>query len=151
MPGNANPTLLPNEGTILSVTIATVPTPIGAILSVSPPGGEVTVVDKTALADTHKRKRPGLIPDSGEVSFRIQYDPNYSVHEYITGKINAPSLTNDVFKITYVDGMVVPAHDTFNGFFSKFEPADAEDESNLEADVTITIDGPVTRVLGAAS
>lgn len=151
----APPVVIPAEGTTLGwVEKPDTGTPVYAetaqILNVKPPGGTVASVGTSHLKSKHKTYRPGQIPDSGEVTFRVEIDPNNTSHQSIFGKIDTPGLKLLSFQITYNDGLLTPANDTFDGFFTKYEPDTLEDEKNLEADVTIQVSGPVVRTAGSA-
>lgn len=125
-------------------------TEIAQILSIKPPGGEVKKVPTTVLGATAQTSRPGKIPDAGEVTFRVQYDPSLTGHVTLADRVKTPLV--EWWMIEYVgDGLVTHAKDRFQGYVTKFEPneSESEDENNLEADLTIQITGSVNRVVGS--
>lgn len=124
-------------------------TEIAQILSIKPPGGEVKKVPTTVLGLAAQTSRPGKIPDAGEVSLRIQYDPSLAGHITLADRVKTPQV--EWWLVEYFgDGLTTHAKDHFQGYVTKFEPneAEAEDENNLEADLTIQITGSVNRVAG---
>jgi len=125
-------------------------TEIAQILSIKPPGGEVKKVPTTVLGATAQTPRPGKIPDSGEVTLRIQYDPSLAGHITLADRVKTPVV--EWWMVRYDgDGLTTPARDRFQGYVLNFSPneSEAEDENNLEADLTIQITGSVNRVAGS--
>lgn len=143
--------VLVTEGTILQMSISSVLTDIAQVLSIDPPEGKVNAVKKTSLVDTVQRFRAGKMPEGGELKFTIEFDPNNTGHKQLAGRIISPSSTNDDFKIKFVDGMAVPANLTFSGFVTGFKINTIEEENNLEAEVTVQVDGALDYNEGAAS
>lgn len=143
--------VIPAEGTTIAVESVTpgTYTTIGQVESITPPSTTVAEVPTTTLTSTRKQYRAGKIPDSGTLQFRIQYDPNDTVHQDLEDYLNAGTTKN--WQLTYVDGMVEPANEEFAGFITNFEKSALEDETNATADLTIRVTGVVTRNPGAAS
>lgn len=139
---------IPSEGTTLSFSEDGQDfTEVAEIVSCGIPGGTVPVVSKTKLTSNYQEKRPGLIPDLGQIAFRLQFDPNENVHQELRSFFLGSSILH--WKIEYNDGFDVPASDTFMGFMVEWAFDDAEDESNIEADVTIEITGGVSSSAGS--
>ena len=143
--------VIPAEGTTIAVESVTpgTYTTIGQVVSITPPSTTVAEVNQTTLASTRKAYRAGKIPDSGTLQFQIQYDPNDTVHQDLEDYLNAGTTKN--WKLVYVDGMVVAAHEIFAGFITEFTKSGLEDESDLVADLSIRVTGTVARTPGAAS
>src|SRR5438270_7227801 len=82
---------IPAENTVLSISDSalTTFTQIANILDVEPPGGVVASVSTTGLNSATKTSRPGKIPDSGSIAFRIAYNPNQATHPALT-RLTAP-------------------------------------------------------------
>jgi hypothetical protein len=139
---------IPAENTVLSISDSalTTFTQIANILDVEPPGGVVASVSTTGLNSATKTSRPGKIPDSGSIAFRIAYNPNQATHQTLTGLLAVPAIRK--FKVVYNDGDTTPANDQFLGYITEFKPDKAEDEKNIEADLTVVITGAVTRTPG---
>jgi len=139
---------IPNEGTALSISDdGSAWTAIAQVIRIKPPGGKVPEVEKTVLSDTMKRFRPGKIPEAGEVTFTLQRDPNLAGHQTIAALLATPAVK--YWKVEYVDGMSTKAKDVFQGFVTEADSNDAEDETNHEWDLTIRIDGAITRTAGS--
>lgn len=142
--------VIPAETTTIGISDDGVSyTTLAQVLSIDPPGGTVAEVETTHLNSTAKSFRPSLIPEVGEVAFRIEYDPNDAGHQELAELAAAPA--TKFWKITYPDGEDTPANDVFQGFLTEFDPDGMEVETNMEADVTIRVTGPVTRNPGTSA
>ena len=146
-----DPQVLPGEHTKLQWKVASTYVDVAQLLAVKFPGGAVESVSTTGLAAAAKTYRPGLIPEVGEVTFKINFDPNHTDHRSLASRVVTPAI--DDWKIIYVDGNTTPANDQFFGFITKFELNEVEGESsvNVEADITIQVTGIVTRTAGSGS
>lgn len=141
----------PAEGTTISIESSTpgTYTVIGQVESITPPSVTVGEVKKTTLSSTRQEYRAGKIPDSGTLQFRLQYDPDSTAQQDLEDLQEAGTTKN--WKIIYVDGMAVPAHEIFAGFITEFAKSALEDETNALADLTIRVTGTNARTAGAAS
>jgi hypothetical protein len=112
------------------------------------PNPTVGEVKKTNLASTVQEWRPGKIPDNGTIKFTVQYDPNDTTHQALYTVLYAGTTKN--WKLKYPDGNTTTAFETFAAFLTAIEKGDisAEDEGNVEADITLRITGAVTRTAG---
>jgi hypothetical protein len=139
----ASPSVRPGLGTSLKQGS----TAISQSVSIEGPNLSVGAADKTSLSDTRKRKRP-TIPDAGDVTLKVWL--------VLTGLWANPNTVP--WTITFMDGAADPTtHQptagstvTFNAFLTAFGVTGVEIESNLEADVTLTIDGDVTITAASA-
>lgn len=134
------------EGTTLSYSPddGTTWTVLAQVLSIQPPGFSRPSVSTKHLRSDYATKRPGKIPDFGQVQARIQYDPSDATHRTLYGM--AKDLTAYQWKVEYYDESgVQDGSDTFPGFVSELGPDQAEDEGNHETDVTIEVSGNVVR------
>lgn len=129
------------EGTLLGYGSAQAGpfTNIVQVVSVEPPGSEVPEVPSGDLSSTFKEKRPGRIPDMGEVPFRIRFDPNNVGHKLFRTDAETPGGADRWWQITYNDSFATKAKSVFKGWVKSFLPDTLEDESNLEADVVIVL------------
>lgn len=143
--------VIPAEGTTIAIESVTpgTYTTIGQVVSITPPSTTVAEVKQTTLTSTRQAYRAGKIPDSGTLQFQIQHSPNDTVHQDLEDYLDAGTTKN--WKLVYVDGMAVPAHEIFAGFIVSYEKSGLEDESDLVADLTIRVTGTVVRTPGAAS
>ncbi|OJW11214.1 MAG: hypothetical protein BGO49_11145 [Planctomycetales bacterium 71-10] len=127
--------------TILSVDKTggtTTYTEISLVLNIDGPSREVGSVETTHLRSPRKTYRPGL-PDGGEMSFEIEYDPADAEHIFLAGLADEPEVLS--WRITYP---LTPAkHHTFQGFLTAFEPSAGGPEENLTASVTVKVTGAV--------
>lgn len=129
------------EGTLLKVEISSTLTTVAQLVSMEYSGVEVVSVPTTVINTTGAKSfRPGTIPDSGELTFTLFYDPADTVHANILTNTKAPAVRN--WSVTYTD--TGGAVDTFAGFVTKFAPNGFEQESNVGASVTIKITGAIT-------
>lgn len=136
----------PAAGTTIAYsTDGSVYTILGQVLSIGHAGGgEVGSRDTTTLTSAVKTKAP-TIPDNGEVTFTLNFDPTDTGHQQLMTWKNSPPTTIPFWKVTFA---VTGTHTVvFNGFVSNFDGANAGSfEDNLAADVTITVTGGVTVV-----
>jgi len=146
------PTPRPAEGTTIELgdqagVVGTTYTDIGEVFSITPPGGTRASVNRTALTDLAKKFRGGQIPDYGEVSFSIYYDPNDPDHQNVASLFDSGETRN--FRVTYVTGNTSEdANDTFDAFITGITPGAAADEVDITWDLTLKITGAVTRNAG---
>lgn len=116
-------------------------TALGQLLSVKPPGIAVTDVKTTKRGDTAQKFRPGLIPDFGEVSFRLQYDP--ALHDDLTDLMAAPATRS--WKVIHKSSTgTTLATAAFQGHLKAWEPDEGEEESDYVVAGTIKVSGAVT-------
>jgi hypothetical protein len=138
--------VLPGEGTLLqieSVTPGTYTT-IGQRVSIGGPGISVEPVETTHLDSTWKAFRPSKVPDGGEVSMQLEYDPEDAVHIIILGHLTTPPTTLPNWRIVFNNGTGTRKHYQFAGFPTEWSPTGMEVEGNLLADVTIKVSGAIT-------
>ena len=125
----------PGKGTLLAHGISSVYTTVGQRVSLEGPEMEVGKADTTHLDSTNKTSRP-TIADPGEMSGKLWYDPQDTVHKLLFNLIGTPTNTEQ-FKLTFADAS--PTVWTFDAWLSKFKPTGMEVESNLEADFTLQL------------
>jgi hypothetical protein len=133
--------VIPASGTMLSVDkLGTGVTwvEVGQIESIEGPSNSVGSIEKTNLSSLRKEYRPGL-PDGGEVSLDVQFDPTDAEHVYLRGLADTPVVKS--WRVTYPCTPAVK--DTFDGFVTAFNPSAAGDEDNLMASVTIKVTGEI--------
>lgn len=143
------PLIIPREGTTIgySATSGGTYVTIGGIISIKKPGAKVNPVKTTQLSSTVQTFRPGLQPEVGEASFRIQYDPNQTDHIAFAGDLTTPVLR--WFKIIFPDSNVTTkAFQVFQGFITTWDEDEDSEEGNVEVEVTIQVTGVVTRTVG---
>lgn len=105
-------------------------------------GGEVGSRDTTTLANSAKTYSP-TIPDNGEPSFTINYDPTDTAHIQLHTWKNTPAAVNPLWKATWAATGTKTS--TFNGFVSNIDGPNAGGvDDNLEMTVTIKVSGTVT-------
>jgi hypothetical protein len=130
------------QGTVLSMTISTTLTAIAQVLEISGPEVTVGAKETTNLASTVKTYRAQL-PDSGKVTFSIQYDPASTTHTALTTAVNTfpQAAVNWKMLFNTVAGTDAAA---FSAFITKFAPKGMNTEDNLEADLELQVTGLVT-------
>lgn len=138
----------PGEGTLLQLQISTTYTNIGRVLSVGGPKPKVPSIDTTVLTSTRREKRPSQIPDSGQCTVRIQYDPNdATVHQLLLTQMEAGTVSS--WKVVYnTANTTTNANEVFSAFITDFTGNDKEVDTNVEADLTLEITGAITRTAG---
>ena len=116
-------------------------TTIAQVVEIGGPDWGVGTADTTNLATpiTGTTLRP-TIAKPGTITAKLQYDPNDSTQQILTGLMAAPAMA--VWKITLTD--VTPMHFSAQGVLTKFALTGLAVESNVEADIEIALSGPIT-------
>ena len=111
------------------------------IRSFNEPPESVEVLDKTHLASSYMTRRPGKVRNVGEMSLTINYDPD---SEPVIGVM-------EPIRITYPtpEGGSLGARREFMGFISNVEPGEVSNDTVVEATITVTVDGGLTRTPSA--
>lgn len=133
----------PAQGTIVAVDETGTGTysTVGLCTSFSHAGGgSVGERDTTVLTSTVRTSAP-TIPDNGEFSFSMLYDPTDAVHVALRGMKDTP----------VVGGMKVTFNDTGNttvtaaAWVKEFDGVNGDDvDASLTVDVTMRVTGAVT-------
>ena len=109
---------------------------VAAIGDINGPGVTQEAIDVTTHQSTWREYIAGL-PDGGEVSFQIKYDPADASHALLRGA--ASDSAKHQFKVAFQSGNTA----TFDGIVTSFAITAPVDEA-LVADMTVKITGPVT-------
>jgi hypothetical protein len=129
------------QGTILSATISTL-TAIAQVLDIDGPGVKVGTKSTVNLASTIQTFRAQL-PDPGELTFTIQYDPANTTHQFLTTAAMTWPQQPVVWSITF--NTTSGSHGaSFSAIVTDFKPKGMNEEDNLEADVTLKLTGTIT-------
>lgn len=139
------PTVWPALGTTLKVdkTGGTNPTTtVGQIVSIDGPSAEVGQVETTNLSSAQKTYRPTL-PDGGDVSFEVEYDPTDTGGSGAHGFLKTISQTPAVYTWQVSYPTTPPTTDTFLAFLTKLGRSAGGAEENLAGAVTLKITGPI--------
>lgn len=132
-------------GTTLKIG-GTAGTAVINVESIEGPEQTVEMLDMTAhdSGSSYREKRPSFI-DAGEVTLRIQWDPNDATHKNAAGGLRylLAQRTSSSFSITYPT--TPAASDVFTAYVTKFVPS-APFDDKLMADVTLDITGAPTLV-----
>lgn len=130
-------------GTTLKIG-GTAGTAVVNVESIEGPEQSVETIDMTAhdSASAYREIVPSFI-DAGEVTLRIQWDPNNATHKNAAGGLRylLAQRTSSVFAITYPSSPA--ASDVFTAYVTKFTPS-APFDDKLTADVTLTLTGAPT-------
>lgn len=132
---------LPGKGTLLQMGDGAAPeafTTIADRVTIGGPNMSVGSRDTTGLDDASKKYEP-TIPDGGDVSLTVFYNPNAPTHQNLTAKVIAPANVN--WKLVFNDGKTTPANYVFNGHITGFHPTGIEVEGSLQAEITIKLNG----------
>jgi predicted secreted protein len=127
-------------GTVLKIG-GTAGTAIVNVTSVEGPGLSTEMIDLTAHDSSggYREKAP-LFLDGGEVTLRLNWDPNAVTHKNATGGLLYAWAHKEstAFALTFPTSPVVTW--TFNAYVTAFAPA-APFDGKLEASVTLNING----------
>lgn len=113
-------------------------TAVGNITDISGPNGSLPTEDASNLDSAAVERIAGL-PDEGEVTFEINYDPDNANHTVLRNARRAG--TRLEFKITFADA--TPTTLLFFGFVTRFQPK-ASKGRIFTASLALAIDGTVT-------
>lgn len=133
----------PAAGTIVaySIDVGVTWVAVGQVVNVSHGGGgEVGERDGTVLASPNKVPRP-TIPDFGEFSFELNYDPTDTAHIQLKTWSKTPAAIDPEWKITWaVTGTKTT---TFSGFVKNFDGPNAGGvDETLMASLTVRVSSP---------
>lgn len=131
----------PGKGTTVGVDWAggTSFSTIAQVTSIKPPGVENPPVETTHLTSTW-RERIATIPDGGELTFTVEYDPADSGHQALLTNCALGTIGN--WKVTLTDAG--DAEVTHLGLLTKFEPQDLQVDNIFLYDATVQVTGAVT-------
>jgi hypothetical protein len=130
----------PGLGTVLQLKISMTYTPVSQRVSLDGPELAVGTANTTDLDGTVETYRP-TIPDSGELSGTLYYDPQEAstTHSTMFTAITAPSQTLNLWKLIFTDSVASTL--SFSGILTKFKPTGMTKDGNLSADFTIKVSG----------
>jgi hypothetical protein len=137
----ARDTTFLGTGTLLKVATVLVANRV----SIGGPTMAVPSIDKTTLDDTKRRFRPGL-PDAGELSLSVYYDPKAATHITLLSWWKTPGLKACVLEFADGGPGGTPVGSTyaFDAFLTGFDHNGEELDGMLGADITLKIDGDIT-------
>lgn len=124
---------------VLKHGVSSTYTAIAQVVSIDGPDIKVGSCDNTVLGATVKVSR-GTIPDNGTVSMTIFFDPQNTLHKSIYGFAATPS--TEQWEIAFGDTGTTTC--AFTGYISGFKVNGMEVESNLGADIEITVASALT-------
>lgn len=127
------------QGTQLQVKIGSAFTTVPGVEGLSGPTGSKQQIDVTAINDTAAKFVSGL-PDYGEVSFRLFWDPSDNTHQHLLTSYQTPNSTDD-FKLICSDAGAaeVQFSGQVTGWKWSFEKGQA-----ATVEVTVKVSGNVT-------
>jgi hypothetical protein len=129
------------QGTKISVdkTGSGTYTVLAQVESFDGPSNTVGSIETTNLASARKTYRPGL-PDGGEISFDLQFDPADTGHIFLRGLADTPEILS--WQVSYPTDTHATL-DTFDGFLTEYHPSGDGPEGLIMAAVTIKITGAI--------
>lgn len=135
---------IPGEGTSLFTgSASSALSSVAQIKTIGVPGFERASVSTTYLNSSWKEFRPGRIPDGGELTIGMEIDPSISAHMNIVSS-SATASALQWFQVRFADlASSSSVHPRFQGFITAVEYDDLEDETNLMANVTVKVTGPI--------
>jgi hypothetical protein len=118
-------------------------TTIGQRMKIDGPDIKVGTAPATHLDSTAVEKR-GTIPDSGDLSLTLLYNPADTTHQLLTAQLAAAAVSTDggvvAWTVEYPDGST----QEFSGILTGFKPTGIEVDKLIEAECKIEITGEVT-------
>lgn len=129
---------LSGEGTVLSYSdTGSVYTAVACSVTISGPKMEISSINCSTLADTHKHFRPSLISDPGSLDVEGFFDPSEASAVHLFNLADVPEM--EYWKLEFSDGSDM----AFTGFLTSFEVNGMELEGNLGFSASIKISGQV--------
>lgn len=141
-----DPNVIPAEGVSIVIGGGAA---VANVIGFTPPGISVEEVKTTPLSGLAQSFRAGQIPLHSGAKFRIEYSQKDSTHTAILALFTPPIPHTTTFVFTYNEGTTTKSSDAFTGFIKSFTPDGVNENDNYEADIEITINGPVVRTAGA--
>jgi hypothetical protein len=127
------------KGTLLKVDISSTLTTIPQVVSVTPPSLEMGNVETTHLTST-ARENKATIPDPGEVSFSLEWDPANTVHQQLWTYFQAGTTVNWTITMSDAGNCVID----FDGHIQNFGVDELSVDSVAVIPVTIKLSGMPT-------
>lgn len=130
-------------GTLLQAYISGSYTTVAQRVKVEGPDGSNELVDTSDLDSTAVERNP-TIPDGGDVTLSIWFDPNESTHTQLETWRTSPPSTAPLFQVVFPTSPSKKVQ--FGAWVSAFKPTGMEVKGYLQADVTLSITGAITWV-----
>ncbi len=131
--------VIPGEGTILSVEIATTMTPIAQVVEIDGPEILVEAVDSTAMTTGLIITRPSLFPEPDKITMKVFFDPNdTATHELFVTDFTTPRTIRS-YELAFNDSNTTHAKAAFHGFLTSFKLNNMKVKSNLGADIELKL------------
>jgi hypothetical protein len=119
-------------------------TTIAQRLSLDGPEMEVGTVETTHLDSAAKTFRATL-PDGGEMSGTLEYDPQDAGHVVLFNLIWSPTPNGDLWNLVFSDNSIA----NFTGILTGFKPTGMEVEERLQAEFKIKVSGVIVLTPGS--
>ena len=117
---------------------------INSVYSIENAGGGTVAQAKTTSLANFAHTYRGTIPDNGEPSISVWYDPTDSVHKFMRNLKDNPQNGPNNYQVVFNTGNT-NSNAVFVANVSEFSgPTAADVEENLTADITLKITGAVT-------
>lgn len=128
-------------GTILQANISGAFTPLGQRVNIDGPSIAVGVKDVSDLDSVANEKR-GTIPDNGDVSMQVFFDPNDPTHAVFQDWAAVPNPDGNEFKIIF--NCTPTKSVAFTAVVSAFKIGGMTYDGYLTADITLAVSGVLT-------
>lgn len=122
------------KDSVLQLEISNVFTTVAAVVSIDGFNATVETVESTTLGSSAKSFLPS-IPDYGEYTATIQYDPSNATHSALTDLIGTPVVAS--WKV--ILGNAAASVYAFDGILSSFHITGIENASVVQAEITIKV------------
>ena len=117
---------------------------IGNVTTFSNAGGGTMGQRETTFLGSAAHTFAPTIPDNGEFTFSVWFDPTDTTPNFVRGLKDANALGVNAVKVTYNDG-VTPSTDVMQAFTTNFDGINGDGvDENLTADITMKVTGAVT-------
>lgn len=133
---------VPGKGTLLKHGVGTGPTVYTTIvqrMSIDGPDAKVETQKTTDLDSVAAEYRPTM-PDGGELSMSLWWDPATATHQLLTDLITTPAVEH--WEIVYAD--TGASLTIFDGILTGFKPGGMDPDGYLTAEIKIQVTGAIT-------
>lgn len=144
----AAPFVIPGEGTIFQIAIASTPTTVGQVHEIDGPNIQVKAIPNANLLSTAMTTRPSHLPTPEKMTIKLWQDINdATVQKIFRDRANVPGTIDD-FTLKFNDGDTTASKATFSGFVTSYKTTGIKNEENVSADIEIQVTTIITYVVG---
>lgn len=139
------PVSVRGAGVVFKVTISDSLTAITQVIDITPPGMTHDTFEVTNLGSDAKQFEKTGIPDSGEVTLTLLYDPANVGHAELLTLFGSEDHNAMAIDLTDVGATVI----AFDGLVTGWTPSQVKTDDKLTVDVKIKVNDATTYTVGS--